>query len=331
MPNATGGATHLDSTGPVGIIGLGNMGLPMVRRFVGAGREVVALARSPHRSAAAREAGATVVDSIDELASLVAAVVLSVPADADVAEVCFGSGGLASSLLSGSFVIDTSTIAPASARQFATDFAELGIDYVDAPVSGGPIGVEQATLAVMAGGTVEAVEVAATVLSAFAGRFVHCGPSGAGQVAKACNQLIVVSTLQVVSEALVLAHAAGADVRAVREALLGGFAQSRVLELQGLRMIERDFAPRGTVAMQRKDVRVIQELAAQVGVKLLPAFDTAAAAVTRLDDAGGGALDHSALITVYEHDSDVSLGATPTAIMLHDYPTTEHNEQKVSQ
>jgi 2-hydroxy-3-oxopropionate reductase len=145
------------------------------------------------------------------------------------------------------------------------------------------------------------------VVAPFTGRFVRCGPSGSGQVAKACNQLVVVTTLQVVSEALVLAKAAGADVSAVREALLGGFAASRILELQGQRMIDRDFAPRGTVKMQRKDVHVIEDLARQSGITALPAFNVAAANVVRLDESGGGGLDHSALITVLEQDTGVTL------------------------
>lgn len=298
----------------IGIVGLGNMGMPMVRRLVGSGRRVVAMARSEARSSEARSCGAETVGSIAELALRTCTVLLSVPADADVEIVCLGPSGLASLLAPGSLVVDTSTISPAAARRVATAFEERNIAFVDAPVSGGTVGVEQGTLAVMAGGTSQALDLAELVVAPFAGKFVRCGPSGSGQVAKACNQLVVATTLQLVSEALVLARAAGADVHAVREALLGGFAASRVLELQGLRMIDRDFAPRGTVAMQRKDVRVIQELARLSGVKSLPAFEAAAASVGRLDDAGGGSLDHSALVMVCEHDSDISLGNIPVAL-----------------
>jgi 2-hydroxy-3-oxopropionate reductase len=289
---------------PIGVVGLGNIGLPMVARLVGAGRNVVAFARSEAKAAAAQKLGATVVGSLAELAAQSNVILLSVPSDAEVEDITNALGAL---LAAGSLIVDTSTISPAAARRIASALAARGIDFVDAPVSGGPGGVEQATLAVMAGGEAGALDRAAEVVAPFTGRFVRCGPSGSGQVAKACNQLVVVTTLQVVSEALVLAKAAGADVSAVREALLGGFAASRILELQGQRMIDRDFAPRGTVKMQRKDVHVIEDLARQSGITALPAFNVAAANVVRLDESGGGGLDHSALITVLEQDTGVTL------------------------
>ena len=291
----------------VGFIGLGNMGLPMVASLTASGVDVVALARSDERGAAATAVGATVVRSLAELCAMVTNVVLSVPADRDVESILLGDSGLLALLPAGSLIVDTSTISPAAARRLAVLASDRGIDFVDAPVSGGPTGVEHKTLAVMAGGTPDALTRASRVVEPFTGRFVHCGPSGSGQVAKACNQLVVVATLQVVSEALVLAKAAGADVASVREALLGGFAASRILELHGQRMIDRDFAPRGTVKMQRKDIHLIQDLARQSGIKSLPSFDVAAANLVRLDEDGGGALDHSALVTVLEHDTGVSL------------------------
>ncbi len=289
---------------PIGVVGLGNMGLPMVARLMGAGHSVVALARNETKAAAARALGATVVGSLTELAALTNVILLSVPSDAEVEEITNSLGVL---LPVGSLIVDTSTISPSAARRIASALAAKGVDFVDAPVSGGPVGIEQATLAVMAGGQAGALDRAAEVVAPFTGRFVRCGPSGSGQVAKACNQLVVVTTLQVVSEALVLAKAAGADVSAVREALLGGFAASRILELQGQRMIDRDFAPRGSVKMQRKDVHVIEDLARQSGITALPAFNVAAANVVRLDENGGGGLDHSALITVLEQDTGVTL------------------------
>jgi 2-hydroxy-3-oxopropionate reductase len=289
---------------PIGVVGLGNMGLPMVARLVGAGRSVVALARNEAKVAAGQKLGVTVVGSLAEVAALTNTILLSVPSDAEVEDITDSLGAL---LSAGSLIVDTSTISPAAARRIAAALAARGIEFVDAPVSGGPGGVEQATLAVMAGGEAGALDRAAEVVAPFTGRFVRCGPSGSGQVAKACNQLVVVTTLQVVSEALVLAKAAGADVSAVREALLGGFAASRILELQGQRMIDRDFVPRGTVKMQRKDVHVIEDLARQSGIAALPAFNVAAANVVRLDEGGGGGLDHSALITVLEQDTGVTL------------------------
>ena len=289
---------------PIDVVGLGNMGLPMLARLVGAGRSVTALARNETKAAAAQALGATVVTSLDALAAQTNVILLSVPSDIEVEDITSSLGAL---LPAGSLIVDTSTISPAAARRIAAALAASGIDFVDAPVSGGPVGVEQATLAVMAGGEAGALDRASEVVAPFTGRFVRCGSSGSGQVAKACNQLVVVTTLQVVSEALVLAKAAGADVNAVREALLGGFAASRILELQGQRMIDRDFAPRGTVKMQRKDVHVIEDLARQSGNTALPAFNVAAANVVRPDENGGGGLDHAALITVLEQDTGVTL------------------------
>ncbi len=295
----------------IGVIGLGHMGMEIVKRLVANGNEVVAHSPTPQRVATAVSHGAHGVASISAVGEAAQTIILSVPADDAVTAITIGPGGLRDVLSSGSLIVDTSTISPARARIVHDELMVNNISFVDAPVSGGPIGIIEGTLAIMAGGDDAAVARARDLLSCFTGRFVHCGPSGSGQVAKACNQLVVVATLEVVSEALVLACKAGADVRAVREALLGGFAASRILELQGERMINRTFTPGGTIAMQRKDIRVINELAELSGGVAMPAFAAAAHNVARLDDAGGGGLDHSALVMAVERDAEVALGENP--------------------
>jgi 2-hydroxy-3-oxopropionate reductase len=296
----------------IGVVGLGKMGMAMVKQLVAAGRNVVVFARKAEQADAAVAVGASAMRSIAELGAATRVVIVSVRADADVHDVVLGSHGLAATMPRGSLIVDTSTISPSAAQSIhATLGAEYGISFVDAPVSGGPGGVAAGTLAVMAGGEDEALSRAELALAPFTGRFVRCGPPGSGQVAKACNQLVVVATLQVVSEALVLAKKAGADVAAVRSALLGGYAASRIMELHGQRMIDRDFVPGGSVSMQRKDIGIINALAHSVGGVVMPAYAAAARNVVRLDEAGGGELDHSALVVVAEHDAATQLGATP--------------------
>jgi 2-hydroxy-3-oxopropionate reductase len=295
----------------IGVIGLGNMGMEIVKRLVASGNPVVAYSPTPQRVDQAVTHGAVGVSSVRALGEQVQTVIISVPADDAVEQVTMGVNGLHTVLQPNALIIDTSTISPTKARFLHSELARNEIHFVDAPVSGGPIGIINATLSVMAGGETVALARAEEVLRCFTGRFVVCGGPGSGQIAKACNQLIVVATLQVVSEALVLAQAAGADVRAVREALLGGFAASRILELQGQRMIDRTFAPGGTITMQHKDIRLINDLAASVGGVSMPAFAAASRSVAAVEAAGGGALDHSAIVTAVEHATGVSLGITP--------------------
>lgn len=288
----------------VGVIGTGLMGAPMARRLLAAGHPTIVCNRTRASAEPLAAHGAVVVDSSDQVGQAqVKVVLLSVPAGPDVSTVL---DDLLPSLPPGSLVIDTSTIAPSDAVANHDRCLVAGIGYVDAPVSGGPVAVEAGTLSVMAGGTPADLDTAESVMQAFAGRFVRCGGPGAGQVAKACNQLIVAATIEVVSEALVLARAAGADPTLVREALLGGFASSRILELHGGRMLARDFVPGGKARLQLKDIEIIRSLAHQVGVPL-DGFEAAAVRFERLVADGGGELDHSAVVTVLENDADVRL------------------------
>jgi 2-hydroxy-3-oxopropionate reductase len=251
-------------------------------------------------------AGATAAISPADVGALSDVVILMVPDPPDVESVTFGPEGLASSLRPGSVIVDMSTGDPVLARRWSATLAEQGIDFLDAPVSGGMEAARAGNLSVMVGGRAEALERARPVLDAVSGRIVHVGDSGAGQIVKAANQLVVGSTIQAVAEALVLATAAGVDPVRVREALLGGYAASRILEVHGQRMIEGNFTPGARAVLYRKDLGIIQGLARSLGVPT-PAFDAVAAGFERLVEEGGGERDYSALVTLLEQAAGVSV------------------------
>jgi 2-hydroxy-3-oxopropionate reductase len=284
----------------VGVVGLGAMGLPMAERLAAVGLPPVVvrdLADEPLATLAAL--GARRAGSIAELASEVDIVLLSLP-DGDVVErVVLGPAGIAEGGRRGLVVLDTSTIAPARSRALADALARTGVAYVDAPVSGGTVAAGAGTLSVMAGGDKDALERARPVLDVIADRVVRLGPVGAGQVAKACNQLIVLGTIEIVAEALALGGANGIDPGALREALLGGFAASRILELHGARMLRGDYEPGGRARFHLKDIAVVEELKQASGGRT-PAFDAAARQLEQLVAEGGGELDHAALRTLLD-------------------------------
>ncbi|MGZ8624673.1 MAG: NAD(P)-dependent oxidoreductase, partial [Actinomycetota bacterium] len=221
--------------------------------------------------------------------------------------VLFGEHGVGSGIRAGSLVIDMSTIHPAGARRFAARLAERDVGMLDAPVSGGERGAIDGTLAIMVGGPEEAFARALPVLRILGENVTHVGGPGAGQVAKACNQLIVGATIQAVAEALVLAAKAGVDPTIVREALLGGFAGSKILEVHGRRMLDGDFAPGFRAALHRKDARIVLETAEGLGSPV-PSFAVAASAFEALGAAGRGDLDHAALVTLLEEEAGVEVG-----------------------
>jgi 2-hydroxy-3-oxopropionate reductase len=288
----------------VGFIGLGIMGRPMARNILRAGFPLVVQSRSPGPVEELAAAGARAAGDPAELAALSDVAIVMVPDTADVEAVLDGPRGLLSGVQAGLIVVDMGTHDPSAMATLAERCAEVGADLLDAPVSGGEVGAREATLSIMVGGSEAALERARPVLAAMGSRIVHIGGTGAGMVAKACNQLVVGSTIQAVAEALALARAAGVDAARVRDALLGGFAASRVLEVHGLRMLERDFAPGGRVAIHEKDARIILATARRAGVDL-PGFQPVAEAFRRLMDRGGGNFDHSALITLLERDSSL--------------------------
>ena len=222
-----------------------------------------------------------------------------VPDTADLEAVLDGPAGVLAGAHDGLIVCAMGTHLPAAMPPLAERCAERGCTLLDAPVSGGEIGAADGTLSIMVGGDAAAVERARPVLEAMGRSVVRIGGSGAGQLAKACNQLIVGATIAAVAEALALARAAGVDPAIVRDALAGGFAASRVLEVHGRRMLERDFAPGGRAALHAKDAHIILDTAEALGLDL-PVFPAVAEAFDRLVAEGGGELDHAALITLLD-------------------------------
>lgn len=281
-----------DTKPRIALLGTGIMGAPMAANLLAAGFPVTVWNRTADKAAPLAEKGARVAaDPASALA--VADVAITMLADGPTVDaVLFGSAAVAA-LRPGALVIDMSSIPPATARDHAARLAARGVGYLDAPVSGGEVGARAGTLAIMAGGAEADFDRAASVFLPL-GRAVRVGPAGAGQVAKLCNQAIVGITIGAVSEALLLAEAAGADPRAVQAALAGGFADSRILQLHGSRMIERTFVPGGKVTTQVKDMETIVALARENGLDL-PFSELTRTLFAALADRGEGARDHSAL------------------------------------
>jgi len=224
---------------------------------------------------------------------------------ADVEQVVFGPQGLAEGFAPGAVFVDMSTIAPATARGIATRLAARGVDMLDAPVSGGEAGAIAGTLAIMAGGEAAVLERVRPLLACFGPRIVHVGGLGAGQVAKACNQMVMVGCIEAVAEALHLARAAGADPARVREALAGGSAGSRVLEVFGGRMVERDFRAGVEARLHHKDYGILMQDACRSGVPL-PVSAQVWQQLNALMALGGGRQDSAALLRVLEAASGAS-------------------------
>lgn len=237
----------------VAVLGIGLMGFPMARRLCEAGHTVHVWNRSPEKAQRLTAAGATVhaqpSDAVRD-----AEIVITMLHDGLAVEQVLFDHGVANALSASSMVVDMSSIKPAEARTHAARLAERYIAYLDAPVSGGTIGADNGTLAIMAGGSASHFERALPILKVF-GRATLVGPNGAGQLAKLANQMIVGATIGIVAEALLLCERGGADMGKVKEAITGGFADSRILQVHGQRMVERDFAPRGSMSVQLKDMR----------------------------------------------------------------------------
>jgi 2-hydroxy-3-oxopropionate reductase len=221
------------------------------------------------------------------------------PDTPDVEAVLVGPGGVLGAAAPGSLVIDMSSIDPGPTREMAEAFAARDVAMLDAPVSGGERGAIDAALSIMVGGDGEAFERAVPVFQALGKNIVHVGPSGAGQVTKACNQLVVASTIEAVAEALLLAERSGVDPAKVREALLGGFAGSKILEVHGQRMLDRTFDPGFRIRLHRKDARIVEGAAGATATPI-PAFAVVAAQLQDAVDAGEGELDHSGLFVTLE-------------------------------
>lgn len=245
------------------VLGTGNMGFPMARRLCAAGHSVRVWNRTRAKADPLAEHGATVCNTAADAVAGAQVVVCLLENGPVVGQVLFDQGA-AAAMAPGSLVVDMSSIKPAEARAHAQRLADMGLCHLDAPVSGGTVGAQDGTLAIMAGGEAADFARAAPVFAAL-GRATHVGPHGAGQLAKLANQMIVGISIGAVAEALLLAERGGADMAKVREAISGGFADSRVLQVHGQRMVERDFAPRARMTVQLKDLRNALDTAAEMG------------------------------------------------------------------
>ena len=283
----------------IGFIGLGIMGRPMALNLLKAGHELRVWARRPESMAPLLEAGALAGESPADLgawAELVIAMVADAP---DVRQVMLGEQGVASRPRAGLVAVDMSTIAPAAARAIGADLAAAGVDFVDAPVSGGEAGAMAGTLSIMAGGSEAAFARALPAFEAMGKNIVHVGASGAGQVTKAANQVVTGMGVLAVAEAFNFARQSGVDPARVREALLGGFAYSRILENHGQRMLDRNFKPGFKAWMHQKDMNIVMDTAFELGLAL-PGSATAAQMFNALVGQGMGEEDSIALLKLLE-------------------------------
>ena len=289
----------------LGFIGLGVMGRPMALNLMKHGHEMGVYARRDESAAPLVAAGARRYASPAELAAESGIIFTMVTTSSDVEEVVLGERGIIHGARPGSVLVDMETISPAVARAVAQALAAKRIDMLDAPVSGGPAGAQQATLSIMVGGKAAVFERVKPLFEHLGKTIVHMGDHGAGQTTKACNQLALLVAAQGAAEALALARASGIDPAKVREVLLGGVAASRVLELFGKRMVERDFAAGIETRLYHKDLDIVLELAHGLG-QALPAAGVVMQHINALMGGGKGSNDLSALITVLEAMSAVN-------------------------
>ena len=278
-----------------GFIGLGLMGKPMARNLANAGADLIVHNRSSASVDELVSEGMAAGGSPSGTAQGADIIIMMLPDTPTVEKILLGENGVLVGLKPGSLVIDMGTTKVPVTRAFAKAIEDKGCDYLDAPVSGGTIGAENATLTIMAGGTDAAFKRAHPILNVLGSRITHIGSAGTGQVAKAANQVIVGLNIGAVAEALTLAKHAGADPAKVREALAGGFADSRILEVHGQRMIDDTFEPGARATVQRKDMDQALELAAELGIEL-PATSLSRDLYDWLIENGGADLDHAALI-----------------------------------
>lgn len=285
----------------IGFIGLGVMGAPMARNLLDAGHDLQ-VHRVKERSQSLVDAGATAATSPAAAATEADVVILMLPDTPDVDAVLHGEDGVLAGLAEGALVIDMSSISPVQTEQFAAEVTGAGGQYVDAPVSGGEVGARDGALTIFVGGDDAAVERAMPLLEILGARITHLGAAGAGQATKVVNQVIVALTIEAVAEGLALAEASGIDPERVRAALDGGFASSRILDLHGKRMVERDFDPGFRLRLHRKDLRLAQDSAAHRGLAL-PGTETVAAQMDEAITRQWQDLDHSALFRLLTEDT----------------------------
>ncbi|GEO12401.1 NAD(P)-dependent oxidoreductase [Microvirga aerophila] len=285
------------TSGSIAFLGVGLMGSRQAKRLLDGGHPLTVWNRSREKAEALAPFGASVADTAHEAVQDADIVILMLENGAIVRNVLF-SQDVIETLRPGSIVVDMSSIKPAEAQEHAKRLAERGIHHIDAPVSGGTVGAEQGTLAIMAGGDAGVYARVEPILSVM-GRPVHVGPQGAGQLAKLANQIIVGVTIGAVAEALLLAQRGGADPAKVREALRGGFAESRILDLHGQRMVERDFATKGRSVTHLKDLDNALDAAERLMMDAVP-YTALTASLFRGLIENAGDLDHSGLLVELE-------------------------------
>ena len=283
----------------VGFVGLGIMGRPQALNIRKAGYELAVWARRRESMQPLLDAGAVGCASPKEAAAASDVTFVMVADTPDVGQVILGPDGIIEGAKPGSVVVDMSTISPVVTREIAKELAGKNIEMLDAPVSGGDIGAINGTLSIMVGGKPEVFARIKPLFECMGKNIVHIGASGAGQVAKACNQIVAAVTLEAVAEGLTLARRNGADPAKVREALLGGFAWSKVLEMQGRRIIERDFKPGFKARLHRKDLKIVTDTAAHLGLAL-PQASLVASHLNALVGMGLGDEDSAAVVKVLE-------------------------------
>ncbi len=283
----------------IGFIGLGIMGKPMAAHLVKAGHtvHVCDVVEEPVKYICSL--GGKACTCCREVAQKSEIIIIMVPDTPDVEKVLFGPDGLCEGLKSGQIVVDMSSISPIATKDFAKRLAAVGVKMLDAPVSGGQVGAEQATLSIMVGGPADVFDQIKPLFQLMGKNIVHVGGHGDGQTAKVANQIVVALTIEAVSEALLFASKAGADPARVREALMGGFAHSRILELHGERMIKRTFNPGFRIRLHQKDLNLALSSARSLGLSL-PNTATAQELFNAVAAGGGIDLDHSAMVLALE-------------------------------
>jgi len=283
----------------LGFIGVGIMGKPMAGHLIDAGYSLHVYDIVPDGVEALKARGADSCASSKEVGEKSDIIFIMVPDTPDVEAVLYGSSGLVEGLKSGAIVVDMSSISPIATKEFAEKLAGMGVKMLDAPVSGGQVGAEQATLSIMVGGEQSVFDEIRTYFELMGKNIVLVGGNGDGQTCKVANQIVVGLTIEAVSEALLFAAKAGADPAKVRSALLGGFAHSRILELHGERMIKRTFDPGFRIKLHQKDLNLALQSAKSMGLSL-PNTATAQELFNSVAAHDGSDLDHSAMVLALE-------------------------------
>lgn len=288
----------------IGFIGLGIMGHPMARHLQKGGHELFIVKRAKPAPSDLMDGGAVVCDTATEVTQKSDVIIVMVPDTPDVETVLFGEGGVAAGMANGKLLIDMSSISPTATKDFAARINERGGLYLDAPVSGGEVGAKNAALTIMVGGPQAAFDRARPLFDLMGQNITLVGTAnGAGQTCKVANQIIVALNIEAVGEALLFASKAGADPAKVREALMGGFASSKILEVHGERMINRTFDPGFRIELHQKDLNLALQSAREIGVSL-PNTATAQELFSACKAVGGAGWDHSAMVKALERLAD---------------------------